>query len=415
MSGRRGMTETTHLVVEAFKKFERSGQPIFYPDRVLGWCLRNIEWIVVAPLTLLLAISLTFPAHDFLYLRIIFYPDRFCVVECNYEADLKNTIWIVSATLTVLIGGLLFRATLKRTAKGLTYLAASGQLLPNPECMDCEWADFASCFERKIRSRWRWALIGASLAVVAVYIGWWVYSRRWAPDMRSLPNIFGTVGTVSEIMLAPALLVFLSATMAWVLLVIGTAIRELTPAYRLVIIPQHPDESGGLASLGDITFGMVLPITAGIILFSIFFLVGFLPLLMLVGLLFLVPLVFLVFLWPLWDVHEIMVEERAKYRDDLVEQIVGVETLLRQRLQLDVEEPEGIQVDETLAELRERLETLNQLLPNAKTYPVWPFSKRVAVRILSQNSLPPLFVVLLKVAQLRSWEEFLNFITQSTG
>jgi len=170
--------------------------------------------------------------------------------------------------------------------------------------------------------------------------------------------------------------------MMWVMYISGWYVRKLVRTFELNIQPFHPDQCGGLKSLGNFCFSLVSPLLlfcgfsiGHLLLFlnarglDIVFLVtnvGFALFLLLYA----IPVIVFAFLLPLWDIHVKMVSEGEAEENSYLARIQA----LRQELQalLDtnqVEEAKAVQEKKAL------VETLYT------PYPTWPF--RVRSKIFS--------------------------------
>ena len=170
--------------------------------------------------------------------------------------------------------------------------------------------------------------------------------------------------------------------MMWAMYISGWYVRKLVRTFELNIQPFHPDQCGGLKSLGNFCFSLVSPLLlfcgfsiGHLLLFlnarglDIVFLVanvGFALFLLLYA----IPVIVFAFLLPLWDIHVKMVSEGEAEENIYLARIQA----LRQELQapLDtnqVEEAKAVQEKKAL------VETLYT------PYPTWPL--RVRSKIFS--------------------------------
>lgn len=455
------MAENIPTVQEAFAGLEKRGIAICFPDRITRWCFKHYMWIILTPLVLLILTSVFSPedpildfralgelqdaqaAYEFARhdcqefnehnpsdhcseisevglfahtLRVLFFdgsrirsfdddswkPSAYWGWYYDQAEGSVDATWYTSAVLFVLGIVWLFRNILKRIIDKFADLATTGRLLPDPEHADSPWRDFTAQLERSIHSRWRWAFIAAGF----VLVGFYVFTRK--PSLKEEPLL--ALQNFIKIIFTPALCAFMASVMVWILWVFGTAIRELTPAFKLDILPEHPDDSGGLARIGEMALLMVLPFTLGVIFLSIWISIDYPTKLLLPGVVLLILIGGLVFFWSLWDVHQVMLTDKVQYQDDLAEQIRETEDKLLKILDRTGSEDD---YDEGATKrLQDLLDTLRSRKDVARTYPAWPFSRKLVVRIFSQNTVPPLIGLLLNLTLAGSWAEFVAALTK---
>jgi hypothetical protein len=180
----------------------------------------------------------------------------------------------------------------------------------------------------------------------------------------------------------------------WVLFVAAAFIRNLTPAFRLDIQPEHSDNCGGLKRLGDLCFDMALMIVAPAIVIGAFVLLGvfdasipefktfvILALAMAIG------IAALVFFWPLFDIHRDMLHAKDAFQDEAVSRIAPVKARLRDLI------GSGKVDDEETQRLEKQLEKLNLLYPADMKYPTWPFTTGTLLVFYTGQILPVVTVV----------------------
>lgn len=382
-------------VTKAFAPIKEPGVlgNILYPD----WITKTlIEWIwafVVGPLVLLLLL-------DTLHVLVepAFAPEAW--------DSLQDPIFMTTV-LTALIGGLVFRYLVRKAPAVFVGLAARGRLVV-PQDRKTEWSNFGLRLASRVRSRAHWLNVAAWMIGVGIYIGL-VNSRRqlfaqigagFSPDPHFPAKLLFSLLLLSQFVLTPLLWGFIAARVTSIMGVLAEAIRKLTSAFDLDILPDDPDRCGGFCELGDICFNLALPVGICAV-YAGFWGLGLTAIqsqsetrpFMLLGVPVLVVLAFIVFFWPMWDVHRDMVVQRDRYQADVERQMTEAEhalqAFLQQKASATTESAGRVKPrannEKQLAQLAERLKALRELSPTARNYPTWPSDWKIFLKFFSPN------------------------------
>ena len=185
----------------------------------------------------------------------------------------------------------------------------------------------------------------------------------------------------------------------WPVYTTGKYISKLSEKFDINIQPSHPDNCGGLKTLGDFCFYMALPIIVGGLFFAAFgiggailprFAIGeiafneimpqtivFSNIVLLVVVL---PFIATVFFLPLWNIHCYMVERKKEVYDRYSNMVMELEQKLRSYIKR-----EGKSDDARAA--KEKLEILQTIHPGKIGYPVWPFERSILLKLFSPQIL----------------------------
>ena len=197
---------------------------------------------------------------------------------------------------------------------------------------------------------------------------------------------------------------YLVGISAWTMFVTGFQVRAIPSRFDLVIEPSHPDNCGGLRSLGNFCLSMLLPIVIGVVFCGIFIIGGVLYPFLIHGqqilllaaaiemLVFDGPLAAVAFFVPLWRIHQEMVAEKESYQERFANYVAKLEKKVWTSLE------QGAVADaEAAKKERDIIQVLN---PNAIGYPAWPFDRQIVAYIyLLPQAVPILSLVLPSIMQ----------------
>ncbi len=180
---------------------------------------------------------------------------------------------------------------------------------------------------------------------------------------------------------------------AWPVYVTGRQLAALSDRFDVVVQPTHPDQCGGLKSLGDFCFDMTLPVVIGGLILAVF---GFghsylleagiivyetiIPVANAALFLVIVPLTGITFFVPVFGLHEKMVQMKKVFED----RYAGQATVLEEQIKANLDEPERLANARKAAE---ELEVLRVLMPNDFSYPEWPFDRSMPVKLFASPVL----------------------------
>jgi hypothetical protein len=174
---------------------------------------------------------------------------------------------------------------------------------------------------------------------------------------------------------------------AWLFLVTARFIGVLTEKFKIKIRPNHPDKCGGLKPLGNLCFGIALPILIGIIFLGVYasgiVVNKGLPIVAAanIGLFcFALPIAYFAFFSPMWKIHLEMQEKKSKYEEDYYAQLAQLELALKSTIN---------EVNaETTKIAKEKIEAYRTFDPEKMNYPTWPFDKRILLKFLTPQIVP---------------------------
>lgn len=228
---------------------------------------------------------------------------------------------------------------------------------------------------------------------------------------------------------------YLMGTGIWLVITTSAAIRGLTPRFRLRIQPNHPDHSGGLLPLGQLTFALLLPILAFMPILILLLLAPILPehvladtiradvwarygfdwaeftsmeailssltisiqIIAWIILLFLVVLLALTFIGSLYDITGSMRGQRRAYAEAYNREVAALNAIV-----WGEDSPTELS-DERRVHLLEaatkKLEFLKTQHPDKIRYPVWPFDLGIRAAFIT-SLLVPVVSLLLNVYEI---------------
>jgi hypothetical protein len=165
---------------------------------------------------------------------------------------------------------------------------------------------------------------------------------------------------------------FFIGQIVWVIFITARYISKLPHRLKFKIQASHPDNCGGLKPIGDFCFDAALfLIGAGLALAVIAILdvditdtlryISTIMIFIVIG-----PLTAVAVFVPLWNIHELMVQQKKLYLDKYGVQVKELEKVI-----FDHTKELG-QLNKAI-EAKEKLEILAVMHPEKVKYPVWPF------------------------------------------
>lgn len=190
----------------------------------------------------------------------------------------------------------------------------------------------------------------------------------------------------------------------WIAFVTGRQIGYLPRRFKIRIQPRHPDQCGGLKTLGDFCLEAALPLVGGGFLLALIPTMRLLnmeidrdPVLAIMAgsvvILFFMPLSLASVFAPLWQVHAAMTGEKMRYEDAFASQYNGLEAVILKHTteKGDLKEAKAA---------KEKLETLQTVNPQNNPYPVWPFQfTKTVLTLISPQLLQTIPGAIYKVYQ----------------
>jgi hypothetical protein len=306
------------------------------------------------------------------------------------------TDWIfISVSVALSLTTLAFNRWCHSIVPTLRTLLDEGHILsPAQDDLRQRYFDFLGEYQQALLNRKRYLLIGLVLILTLVLTSIpfvWIAPDRTVFDnsrfLFSFDPISGLVWFLRNLIwnvLAPLIWSYFVAAGAWIILITSLFLRKMTALFDLNIQPHHPDKSGGLRLLGSFCFSMVFPVLIGTSFLGVYSIgvihlpgpySDLIPMAARVGLLLIaLPLTTIAFFVPLWNIHEKMVQIKARYENEFAHHMEEVSkrilTTLDQRM---LEEAKTA---------KEEMEILQVIDPNTIGYPSWPFDNRILIALL---------------------------------
>ena len=182
--------------------------------------------------------------------------------------------------------------------------------------------------------------------------------------------------------------------LVWKILVTVYYLRRLSDEFDLNVQPLHPDSSGGMKPLGDLSFSVDSVLLAVGIWLSVGLFTAVPSQLWIVysGIVVYMALATFLFFYPLHKVHHLMSEKKIDLLDRLSRKTNSYYTSIYNEV-LD----EDRDVD---PEKLRKLNDLEELYRKASDMPVWPFDKETLTKFISTVGFP-LSMAIVNLARLR--------------
>lgn len=308
------------------------------------------------------------------------------------------------------------------------YLLENGRLQVDSGDVQGAYTAFLDSYQWRCQRRRRLVVIGLVLFIVIFA----AFVLPFFPVLSAIITDESGMYTYQGLFLArlifwfplPFLLwAYLVGAGIWLIYVTATAISGLTPRFRLHIQPNHPDHSGGLRPLGQLTFAMAMPILALMLMFVLLLFTPLLPEVLLentdvlgryyldqaggnayylqdiitdfsaniravswVILLALVLLMILLFVGPLLDISVYMREQRRDYAERYNREINRLNALVWPE---HAGEASGAAPGrDALEAAKKKLDFLQTQHPDVIHYPVWPFDLGIRAWFITSLIIP---------------------------
>lgn len=262
-----------------------------------------------------------------------------------------------------------------------------------------EYHNFLREYQVKLLSNKRYLVIAISMATCFILFFLMASNRYFPPSALGFndDSLYYFIVWIFWITLPTFFLGYFFGVAAWTIMITGLTIKSLTSSFDINIQPSHPDQCGGLKVLGDLCFGMALPVLIGATLLGIYGIGGIIypeltrrliviPIAANIFLfLFALPLAAFAFFVPLWNIHCEMRRRREKYEDEFAIRIVRLEQKLR--TSLDSGELNAAKL------AKEEMEIVQVLHPDKIGYPLWPFDRRIMLTLLTTQIIPGLSLI----------------------
>ncbi len=275
-----------------------------------------------------------------------------------------------------------------------------------------DYQRFLEKYQQSLLSRGRYLLIGFSMSsslILSLIQTWSSFSWLFYTSDPYL-SLLGWLILICRVILFNLLLGYILGAGGWAMIITSVYIRRLIQEFDLNVQPSHPDQCGGLKSLGNFCLRMVSPILIVTTLLGIYSIGSiFFPIIIeyqrvvqieanfsFIALV--LPLAWVVFFYPIWKIHRTMVAKKNVYQDDAAVQIAKVESRLTK-----LEEKIWSSLDQGKVEEaktgKDELEILRALYPNTTEYPTWPFDFRTQLTFLATQivSIIGLILPLIKL------------------
>ncbi len=334
-----------------------------------------------------------FVSNPYLRRAIYLYPLLFLVVSLA-DAFLfgglasATQVYRVSSYLAIIVATIFFLPLFDAVPRTLRLLSSRQVLQAKAGTASFEesYTDFVTEFHAQLNRPWVWALgiFAAALRFIAPFV---------LEAFRVNDFAGANVGDIGLRLLWASASVFLLAVALWRLIVTGYMVSRISQRFAVVVQRAHPDQSGGLQPLGDLCFrcalvfiGPAFFLVGWLIVFSIPDLASKLPPTipsgdkilpaLILGLIVELAAVIAVFLLPLLGVHKEMSKQKDRHMEFLGEFAQRIQNINNNLLHAAGQT--------NPAEIQKNLDTLKgmrQVYEESKTFPVWPFGRRIALTI----------------------------------
>jgi len=372
-------------------------------------------WLPVAMLIPIGGLFLIGLAEDIYYYLEIFKGSdlSFQLLAAYFSLD----VIYVSFALLAMVIVWLYQRFAKQTPRALLRLWEKGTLSPKTAVDDTGEtsivADFLNLHRDALSARKRFIIVGAVLFIVDIKL-WNYIMTIYTLSFETFPDATGSLFIVFKFVIFPDLWLWITLTAGWSMLVTARFIRRLPMGLNLEVIPSHPDQCGGLKSIGDICIQLALIAVIASLVLAYWGSIGralrtagvlpnlsdevetvaekFLPETLSrfrelidptrepqpitrafanIGTIAGIIGGGWLFLYPLLGIHQRMRDKKAEFMQELAEAAAEFDMELEQSIHARDEEQ--------IREAHEKLETLQNTHSLLKKYPVWPVSKGVFV------------------------------------
>lgn len=306
---------------------------------------------------------------------------------------LTSRIFFVSGGLLALILWLFnrWRHSIPQTFRELL---RRGQInsLTQGEDVQKVYLRFLNNYQKTLLSRKRYAF---SILITIMYaVPCFIALRSHIFPVGHFDPILQTIRWITDfirVVIIASLLGYFSGIGLWAIATSSYYIKDLTNHFKLTIVLNHPDQCGGLQSIGNFCLFMALPILVGAIFFGVYgigdtLLIGQLAqalnglpvqaslevnqaqtiTITVVLIVFALLLGSIIFFLSLSNIHREMEIEKQTYDDEFAQLIVSYDKKIRSALH----KGELKEAKDAKAEL----EMLQGLYPDKVSFPTWPFN-----------------------------------------
>ena len=274
----------------------------------------------------------------------------------------------------------------------------SNQTVDMPADLTARYLYFIKRFESALNHRFSliFAVVLTGIMYVSFSIRIYQTSHRWWTHLIDWPVMLVQTGYWSYLAFAASQLVFafVLGLLLWRMAVAAHKVYQLGSIFDLKLQVSHPDNCGGLRSLGDLCLTNALILTTPAI-----FLAAWLTVIPAYGpfsyryssyvsfyyvLLWIVVVLALVaFVQPLYGVHRAMARERARLQAPLDEVELRIAHLTQRLL-----EGAGTANTEQLDDFRKQVAALREIYELNANVPVWPFDRKLLGRFSLAQFIP---------------------------
>src|SRR6266849_4687352 len=360
-----------------------------FPLRFDTFCFDHWYWLIIGFVVPYIISSFTFDV------RIA----QLCP-QCEHFYNIKNVLsnwFFISLVVALVLELLTFNTWRRNILSTFQVLLNKRRIYSHNQDTEVaqEYRSFLNTYQSTLLSYKRYFVIAIPVIFTCIYL-LYIWSDPGRKDaLLSIDDWFIEI----LIILAFLFMSYFFGIAVWVMGVTGWYIKQLTEKFDLTILPSHPDNCGGLKSLGNLCLGMAIPILIGAISLGIWgigdsihegihsyniiadvFLIVFA-----------LPLAAIAFFVPLWNIHNNMIVRRDEYYDNFATRSAKLEKKIQSALD------DGL-IDEAKV-ARDEMEIVQVLHPSKIGYPTWPFDRRILLTFLASQIVP----IVSLIVQITQW------------
>lgn len=260
------------------------------------------------------------------------------------------------------------------------------------ERLEMEYRSHIDQVEGSLNHKNQWWVVVLFTAIVL----WW-YIHLWGDKIFTITIL--TLGLFAEVLIGIIL-----GLMAWRMWTIGQEISKIPSQYKINILLDHPDNCGGLSTIGNICLWNALIIAVAGIHFGLWNIL--IPDYPFTSLIF-VPLILSIvaFFVPMVKIHNVMAEEKQKLLvqvDDLSYRISKMNPKLIGNL-------DSMELEES-KHLIKQIEFRNKLYKLSHELPTWPINRSIFKKLLAAEALPLLSIIGIPTSIIDILTSVFNFL-----
>jgi hypothetical protein len=247
------------------------------------------------------------------------------------------------------------------------WLWDSGKLKKREGDLTLQYYQYLLDYRKDLLSKWGPLITGFALSLLTAGLVWKAEMFRFVSETFDPTGAF----MLKLIVFVAIFWMFLIGQMCWMAYVTARYISQLPRRFSLRIRVSHPDKCGGLKPIGDFVLDFAIILIMGGAAFAAIAILDMDPdqvlrgvstifLFTLVG-----PLSALAVFLPIWNIHELMVQNRKTYLNLYNDQLKDLESVIFDHTWDSVNLEEAIQA-------KEKLEILKEIHPETTDFPVWP-------------------------------------------